>query len=515
MEDKKKNVSANTNVEAPENNVNGGEKNAKNGGIRRLTKKTNLIIFVAVAVAVFVLVNLLAQFIPNIDNTVGGIFTLTETTIKVLNSLEKDVTIYALYDRVEGEAETGPGKRAEQVAILDLYDQFPRVTVSYIDLDRNPSFLPNTVGETAAENYSKNDFIVKCGNNVRQVTSKDIYATQTQTYNYFYEYELTVGIQAETKFTSAIIKVTGDTPVIYFSTGFGEDAKKNYSTILGYVTDSGYDIADIDLRTTDIPEDAACILFMGPKSDLTGAAMDRLDRWLKKGHCAFFFMDIKSLSTDAIVYDPFTNFGEVLSNYGISLERTIVEESGDRAISGTGGDTVFSADTSKAGSLENLDKVTVYMLNARSLNLDNNQTTSEAEAIIKTTKNAKAKSVDNENDTRTGVSVVAASGKSYMGTATSSIVVFGSCASFSNTFLQYAGTSSAKSIMSTSMRWMKLETKTNVADSIEAKEYNNAVKSAIMISDNEMNVTTVIVMIVIPLLILIAGFVIWLRRRHL
>ena len=78
------------------NKETGAQKKTLTGRI--LAKKTNLIVFAAIAVAVFVLVNLLAQFIPNIDNTTGGIFTLTDTTKKTLSELNKDVTIYAKWE---------------------------------------------------------------------------------------------------------------------------------------------------------------------------------------------------------------------------------------------------------------------------------------------------------------------------------------------------------------------------------------------------------------------------------
>lgn len=481
---------------------------------RRFAKNTNLIVLVVVFVAIFVLLNLLAELVPAIDNTTGKIFTLTDVSREVLGDLKEDVTIYALYDRVEGEAETGPGKRAEQVRILDLYDAYPRVTVKYVDLDRSPSFLANTVGESAQSNYSKNDFIVKCGSKVRQVAARDIYVTETQTYNYFYQYEVTTGIQAETKFTSAILKVLDDTPVMVYSVGFGEAPQSTYDLLLGYISDSGYDIVSVDLKTEDIPENAAGMMFFGPKTDLTVAAMDKLQRWLEKGHSAYFFMDVKNVSDDSVIYDEFKYFGEVFKNYGISLERNIIEETGDNAMDGTGKDRIFKTRTSMAGALENLSRTEVHIANSRALELDNTSSMHEAEALISTSSGAKAISIDNEA-VRTGVSVAAASGKSYVGTAVSKICVFGSSWSFNSMIMKYYGTSSKQQLIAASMKWMDLEPKSNVADSIEAKEYNNGIKSAVIVTETQMRIIVIVTMIAVPALILLAGFIVWLVRRHL
>ena len=96
-------------VNAAENAGSGakdGGKEKKKGGIRevlsgkRFAKNTNMAVLVIVAVAVFVLVNILFRLLPDIDLTTGKLFTLTDVTRREMNALEKDVTIYALYDRV-------------------------------------------------------------------------------------------------------------------------------------------------------------------------------------------------------------------------------------------------------------------------------------------------------------------------------------------------------------------------------------------------------------------------------
>ena len=65
------------------------------------------------------------------------------------------------------------------------------------------------------------------------------------------------------------------------------------------------------------------------------------------------------------------------------------------------------------------------------------------------------------------------------------------------------------------MKWMKLESKSNVGDSIEARKYNNGVRSAMVVTDNQMTALVIVTMIAIPLVILAIGLIIWLRRRHL
>ena len=512
-----------TNAKNQGNNVPANDtkqEKAKVGMVRLMTRRANFYIFIAIAVIGFVLLNLVAQFIPKVDTTVGGIFTLTETTKKVLNDLDDTVTIYALFDEVEARADVNSQGKAEQAGILDRYEAFSKVNVSYVDLDKKPGFLKNTVGEAAAANYAKGDFLVKCGDKVRHISSSEIYSTATYTQD-IQTYVYATGIKLETKLTSAIIKVTSDTPIICYSTGFGEVSKSKYENLLEYISYNGYDIVEIDLNKDTIPENAVCMLFMGPTEDLSGTAAETLKTWLGSGRSAYFFMDIKSPKDGTIIYNDFKNFRDVMSEYGIDIEKTIVEESNEKTIANMTGDNIFSAKTKSAGSLENLASTELKLKNTRTITIqektdqyDNFQVAS----LIETSKDATSVSIDENKSNRKGTAIVAASGSAYTSYATkmtvSKIVVFGSSASFTNAFLEEFGSESARKIMNESMRWMELDIKSNVADTIEAKKYNNQINSYVDVTKKDATVITIFVMIVLPLVIIAAGFTIWIIRRH-
>ena len=487
----------------------------------KISKKVNAIVLMAAAVAVFLLLNIIVEQIPlNFDTTVDGMYTLTETTKTVLKELEDTIYVYPLFDKLTAEADTGEGGKADLVKVLDLYDQSSKIKITYIDLDAEPTKLASIVGDTAAENYSDGDIVVKCGDTVRRIDEDDLYSKTQKTYNYFWTYYVTTGIQIETKLTSAIIKVTtGDDATIYYSTGFGEADISNYSTIIEYLKNCGYEFAEIDFKLENtIPDNAVCIMFFGPTEDITDSVYDMLERWLYKGHSAFFFMDIKDLDDEKenYIYDDFTYFGKLLANYGITLEKTLVEEGSAYALESST-DKIFQTSTKVAGSLEKLDKTTFNVFNTRSLVIDEEEEDEyTVEAILQTSTSATSKGVQSDNATRKGSAVIGASGINYMGTKSSRICVFGSSWSFSDDELAYAGSSAAKSIMLTSLEWMDLSSQKNVGDSIEAKEYTSASNSSyIEVTENQGIIIRTIVMIVIPAIIVLLGLVIWLRRRHL
>ena len=278
---------------------------------------------------------------------------------------------------------------------------------------------------------------------------------------------------------------------------------------------------EIDITRETIPENAVCMLFMGPTEDLTGTAAETLKAWLGAGRSAYFFMDIKSTKDGSIIYNDFKNFREVMKEYGIDFEKTIVEESNEKTIANMTGDNIFSAKTKAAGSLENLSSTELKIKNTRTILIQEKTSSSDnfdAKALIETSKDATTISIETNKSTRKGTSVIAASGSAYTSYSTkmtlSKIVVFGSSASFTNAFLEEFGSESARKIMNESMRWMELDIKSNVADTIEAKKYNNQINSYVDVTKKDATVITILVMIVLPLVIIAAGFTIWIIRRH-
>ena len=139
------------------------------------------------------------------------------------------------------------------------------------------------------DEYSKGDYIVKHGDNFRQVKSDELVSTETQSY-YYQEYVISTGLQAETKFTSAILKVFSDVPIVYYSTGFGEAPISNFQVVKTYIEGSGFDVKPIDLKSEDFDEKAVSIIFFGPTNDLSGEAEHKLGRWLEYGGDEFLMV---------------------------------------------------------------------------------------------------------------------------------------------------------------------------------------------------------------------------------
>ena len=121
-------------------------KNKDNSGTfkKRINYSVGYLLLIVAGVVVFVVVNIILEQLPmTLDFTTNEQFSITEETEKILENLKEDVEIIALYDRVKGEADT---KKAEVIRILDIYDRYEHVDVSYVSLNVNPNIINDSVG---------------------------------------------------------------------------------------------------------------------------------------------------------------------------------------------------------------------------------------------------------------------------------------------------------------------------------------------------------------------------------
>ena len=98
-----------------------------------------MVIMICVATAIALVVNMLVGM-ANLkwDLTSNKMYSIGDTTKEILEGLEKDVIIYGLFD----EEKLSAGDIYKDVVyLLEQYDRYPRITVKYVDIERNPGFV--------------------------------------------------------------------------------------------------------------------------------------------------------------------------------------------------------------------------------------------------------------------------------------------------------------------------------------------------------------------------------------
>jgi len=474
---------------------------------------TNMLAVIAVVIVLFVVVNLVLENFSTdltVDLTAEKLYSISDVTKDSLNSLEKDVEIYALYDRVRGEADSS---RIAVIKVLDLYDQFDKVTVSYVDTDANPSFVLDTVGKANASAYSAGDYIVKCGEKTRRIAENDMYATTTQTVN-MYSYDVQSGMQVERKVTTAILYVAADvSPIVYYMTGHGEESLSDFSELFTYVEGLGADIRELDMtEITEMPEDAAVAIFMGPKYDLTSFERTFLQQWLEQsgGQLAVCVNPLQSGT-------EFANLNSLLRDmFGLELNNDTVSDD-SMQIASASNPFYFLGTSVSNGPIENSSVYQTPVFTSRSinvLNIDESATGINHYPIIQTYSSAVSTSMIGGQKSDPGTFTVAAAAKNLNFNDVSRAVVFGSTLGLTDTFYANYGiyTQRTMSIFAMSVDWMIDSYGDNAGSEIAAKNYSSY---QLVTTSTRSNVLGIIATVVIPVIIILVGVIVWLKRRHL
>lgn len=278
-------------------------------------KKIGLGVFstgmVAFAVALAVVVNLVVQALPititQLDATSNHLYSMTDDTKKMLSKLDEDVTIYVL--AAEKSADETVAKTLERYKAESSH-----VKVVYKDPAKYPNFYQTYTDDTSV---TRNSLIVVSDKRNKLVNYNKMYEGS---YDSSYNYQ-TTGYDGEGQITSAIEYVTSDDmPVVYEIEGHGETSLSgNFSEV---ITKANITAQTINLLKYDeIPDDAKAVIINGSTSDFSKDDAAKIISYLQKGG--------KVLISTVYTTEDMTNFKSILEAYQVSLQDGIVVE-GDK-----------------------------------------------------------------------------------------------------------------------------------------------------------------------------------------
>ena len=269
---------------------------------------------IAIAVVANLAVGALPVGVTRLDMTKNKMYSISPATEKVLGALDKDVSVYWL---VQQGAENNT---MEQV--LAKYAQFGRVTVTEVDTVRYPGFAAAYTDETVQEN----SLLVVCGDKSVYIPYSDIwtysdYDTYYQ-YMYYYGQEYLDVFAGEGMLTGAIGYVTSDElPMMYYLTGHGETGVSE--KMLSAIALENIQTESLNLLTAEaVPADCSVLAIFGPVSDLSARERELVEDYIDAGGQ----MLITTEYTDA----DMPNFRAILASYGLELINGYVMESDSR-----------------------------------------------------------------------------------------------------------------------------------------------------------------------------------------
>ncbi|MBC7082060.1 MAG: GldG family protein [Firmicutes bacterium] len=234
---------------------------------RRMRYGSNALVLTCAVVAIVLMVNfIVARHPAKLDLTQNKMYTLSEETRQVLRKVDRDIKITAFFP--EGDA---MGEMVKD--LLKEYTRLsPNISVSFVDPDKNPSLAKRY--EITAYGTS----VVESGSKSRKVMQYDLveYSGESQM----------PGFAGEQAFTRAIIGVLQEEEKsVYFLVGHDErDLVQDYWQARSFLEGEGYTTKTVNLATEGkVPQDAALLVIAGPQKDLAPKEVEAVQDYVNRG----------------------------------------------------------------------------------------------------------------------------------------------------------------------------------------------------------------------------------------
>ena len=453
----------------------------------------------AIFIVIVVVINMIVGAIPSkysqIDVSSSKLYTIGDETKKVLKALDKDVTIYQI-------AQSGSEDDTISNLLNRYKDESKHIKVEVKDPVVNPKFA----SEYTSDDLAANSLIVVCGDRNKVISYSDMYSTSVD-YNTWQQ--TTTGFDGEGQITSAIGYVTSeDLPIMYTLSGHGEQDLD--SSFKEDIQKANIDIKELNLLTEGkVPDDADCLMIVSPTSDISEEEKTEILDYLEAGGKAMIFSDYSQ--------DDMPNFDAVLENYGVKRAAGIVFE-GDSQHYGMQmpyylvpavNSTDASSETASAGSyvlapyaqgIQKTDDV------RDTVTIDSILTTSD-QAYSKT--NMQSSNIEKEDGDVDGPFDLGVAITEKLDGDKETQIVYYSTANLMASQVNQMVSGGNEKLLLESLSWM-----TNTDESSSVSIPSKSLQStSLTVTDYDAAFWKICTIGLIPGVFLVAGFLIWLRRR--
>lgn len=438
-------------------------------------------LLVVIAIAIVIMVNMVAGQFPeswkNIDLSSNNLYEITDQSKALLKSLDKEVEIHIL-------AEKDTADERIKIFVEKYAGLSKNVSVKWTDPVLHPTVL-------TANNAESNTIIVSCEETGKsmQIAMSDIITYDEMSYYYYGTYQED-SFDAEGQLTSAVNYVVNETTQkIYYTTGHGETEIS--TTLSDLFTKSNFSTEEINtLMQTEIPEDCDLLFLYGPTADFTEDEVQILSTYLQGGGNVIYLMgeanqELSNLNGLLLEYGM-----EVVDGYMADTERCYQQNPY----------YVFPTLSVSGDMATGLESQMVLMLYPRGMQtVDPVRDTITVEEFMTTSDNGGYKITEEAQEQGSYVlGAVATEEESRLTVITSYTLVDESLTKAyttleNNTLFMNAVTSNFDEVSNVSIEAKSLSTTYNTMQHV--------------------GISTLIVIVGVPVVILIGGFVTWFKRR--
>lgn len=460
---------------------------------KRLKYGTYSVVVSLVFIAILVVINLIiGQFNKSFDFTKDDMFSLSDETKSVIDNIDTDINVYTLFATNSSDAVIG---RVNQV--IDQYSQSsPHIKVENRDLYLHPDFAKKYASEDTS--VSINSIIVECGSKFKVIGYSDYYSNNGT-------------LNLESALTSALQYVNMEVaPTVYFVTGHGEPNNSNFTSLNDQLNIANYTSATVNLLSEEIPQDCKVLVLTPVDRDYSQAEIEKVLNYLNNDGSVFMLLG-------GVDTAKCPNLMSIASTYGLTLDDGYIyegQESSYMVYPYAVLPELREHDINKSLISKNYHTIAVACqsvvnteLQKQGLKFEPILSTSD-EAYIKTGDNT---SVNKEKGDKEGPFniAVAVTDSTYTDKEhTTKLIVSGCSYYFIDPSTDSMVNNGNSTFMVNGINWLN-----NNSDSIYIAP-KSLESSSIVVDAGSASAIKLISWVVIPAVLFIAGFVVWVTRRN-
>ena len=465
------------------------------------------IAFIAVVIIINVIFSLLADhFSWKLDMTSYNLYSISDTSRETVNALTKEnkIDITVVYNE-----EDFPQQLTETIKRFAALSS--NVNYKFVDPVVNPSIL-TSFGEEFT--ITEGSAIIENGNRRRVITPDNMLEQNEETGAITYKMEEAL--------VSALLYVTKDEiPKTYFITGHGE---AGYEALMGLIANNGADAEEVQLNQLEKFDDLARVMVIcGPMRDYSEKEIRQLQEFISNDYN--YERDIFYFANPEAPAMP--NLEAFLADWEIKVEKNIILESAGHSVSNDATSTATvplyllpSYTDSEVSGITIQPEYQSIVPNASAVSIiANDKDMTETVALMTTSEESYAKSLESINDgygktkgDESGPFNVAVIATRYRYNQSnvaieSHIFAAGSVDMLNKDYVSYSGNGD---FLLDVYQMMVGEYDTGMQES--SKTSNSPY---LMLNTQTQTIWSIIFILVIPVIFLIIGAIVYIRRRFL
>lgn len=446
----------------------------------------------SIVIAIVIIFNMIVNLIPEnkrqFDISSTNIYEISSKSKKIINKVDHDVTFYVLAEK------SSTDKRIK--TFINKYASLSdKIHIKWIDPVLHPSALTKY-------RTKENNIVISCKktNRTTTVSFDDILVSSA---SYYSTSSSASSFDGDGQLTSALNYVTSDKEYkAYYTSGHGESSLSSEVTSL--LTKSRISTSDLLLMTaTSIPDDCDLLIIDGATSDFTKDEVKLLSSYLKKGG--------KVVTLLAQTNKSMKNLYGLLKDYGLTVQSGYIA---DTERSYQGNYYYLIPNLSVSGDMASgISSNSVMMINSKgmtqstpvrdSISTDAFMTTSSNGYAVTEKKQTQGTYVLGATSTES-VKVKNSKGKKV--TKESRLTVYGS-----NMLIDEQITSSFSSLENLTLFTNSVTASLDNADNVSISPKSLEVSYNTIAHPGPFSI---LVVFVIPVGLIIGGFIVWFRRRR-